>query len=114
MQVGPYLHRSRSRSVLGIWSLRILDRTTSEGGDNVHHPDSGRMDPVFPADWPHLSHCHCCRLLDPPPYEAVCESRSIDMSSAGFLRCFQHIAKFIDSALCPLSHDVLNPARVPL
>ena len=29
-------------------------------------------------------------------------------------RCFQHLAEFIDSALCPLSHDVLNPARVPL
>jgi hypothetical protein len=36
-------------------------------------------------------------------------------------RCFQHLAEFIDSAMIPyritsvsLSHDVLNPARVPL
>jgi len=29
-------------------------------------------------------------------------------------RSFQHIAEFIDSAFVPLSHDVLNPARVPL
>ena len=29
-------------------------------------------------------------------------------------RCFQQIAEFIDSALRPLSRDVLNPARVPL
>ena len=27
---------------------------------------------------------------------------------------FQQIAEFIDSAVKPLSHDVLNPARVPL
>ena len=35
------------------------------------------------------------------------------MSSAGYIRLFQHLAKFIDSA-DSLSHDVLNPARVPL
>ena len=29
-------------------------------------------------------------------------------------RSFQHIAEFIDSAVNPLSRDVLNPARVPL
>ena len=34
-------------------------------------------------------------------------------SSAGFNRLFQHLAKFKDSA-DSLSHDVLNPARVPL
>jgi hypothetical protein len=27
---------------------------------------------------------------------------------------FQHLARFKDSAVKPLSHDVLNPARVPL
>jgi hypothetical protein len=27
---------------------------------------------------------------------------------------FQQIARFKDSAVKPLSHDVLNPARVPL
>ena len=38
----------------------------------------------------------------------------VETSSAGYNRRFQHLAKFIDSAVCPLSHDVLNPARVPL
>jgi hypothetical protein len=34
--------------------------------------------------------------------------------TGGFARMFQHLAGFIDSADNPLSHDVLNPARVPL
>ena len=61
-------------------------------------------DPAFPADWPHLSHCHCLSI----------DQQSLKTSSAGFTRRFQHIAKFIDSAVNSLSHDVLNPARVPL
>ena len=71
MQIGPYLP-ARSVSGSGVWSLRI-----PEGIANLSvHP----VPLVFPADYPHRTHCH-------PP---------LMMSGlvAPDTRTFQHIARF--------------------
>ena|SRR5271165_190029 len=69
--------------VLGMWSLRILDVRTN---------------PVFPADCPHLSHFHFSQC--PWPHRTAGSYHDLlRASSAGYLRSFQQIAKFIDSAV---------------
>jgi hypothetical protein len=70
--------------------------------------DSGdlRGSPAFPADCP-------ARLGEPPACRIV-TGAMVAAGTAGCIRSFQHLAEFIDSADDSLSHDVLNPARVPL
>ena len=67
--------------MLGVWSLGIL------------HADLPGLSGAFPADEPHLSHCHCRRgsTRNGDPKQST-------TSSAGYRRLFQHLAKFIDSA----------------
>ena len=106
-----------ARSFLPGSACRHADRTISSpqrGARRMVSEDSGhRTDPVFPADCPHLSHCHCSTLKGSDRTYRGCP-QTHGASSAGCTEFPAHSRVYRQRGWVPLSHDVLNPARVPL
>ena len=77
--------------------------------------DSASLVAVFPADCPHLSHFHrSCGSAGSTEFPANSQIDLGLVAESPLNRHFNERSWEIDSSFSKLSHDVLNPARVPL